>query len=121
MTGVPSYFEEVRCHASGRWDQLEQDPEFAGPWHQLFKQVQIPRHVVSELLQNADDAEATMATSEKDQQVWFMANLSMNRMERGRCETTYDIKREWRQIMEDPWLSVDDIAAYLGIKRRCCA
>ena len=62
MTGVPSYFEEVRCHASGRWDQLEQDPEFAGPWHQLFKQVQIPRHVVSELLQNADDAEATMAT-----------------------------------------------------------
>ena len=62
MTGVPSYFEEVCCHATGRWDQLEQDPELAGSWHQLFKQVQIPRHVVSELLQNADDAEATMAT-----------------------------------------------------------
>ena len=55
-----------------------------------------------------------------------MANLSMNRMERGRCETTYDTKRKWRQIMEDlsacawphadRWLSVD-IAAYLGIKR----
>ena len=34
----------------------------AGPWHQLFKQVQSPRHVVSELLQNADDAGATMAS-----------------------------------------------------------
>ncbi|MBW1933406.1 MAG: hypothetical protein JRI56_10450, partial [Deltaproteobacteria bacterium] len=47
-----------------------------------------------------------------------MANLSMNRMERCRYETTYDIKRKWRQIMEDLWLSVDDIAAYLGIKSR---
>jgi excisionase family DNA binding protein len=56
-----------------------------------------------------------------------MANLSMNRMERGRYETTYDIKRKWRQMMEDRfacawphadrWFSVDDIAAYLGIKR----
>lgn len=62
MTGAPSYFEDVRCRASGRWDLLEQDPELAGPWHQLFKQVQIPRHVISELLQNADDADATVAT-----------------------------------------------------------
>lgn len=61
MTDVPAYFEEVRCRAAERWDQLEQDPVLAGPWHQLFKQVQIPRHVVSELLQNADDAGATMA------------------------------------------------------------
>lgn len=45
-----------------RWDQLEQDPELAGPWHQLFKQVQSPRHILSELLQNADDAGATEAT-----------------------------------------------------------
>ncbi|MGQ4806699.1 hypothetical protein NKDENANG_00032 [Candidatus Entotheonellaceae bacterium PAL068K] len=62
MTEIPAYFEEVRCRAAGRWDQLEQDPELAGPWHQLFKQVQSPRHVVSELLQNADDAGATMAS-----------------------------------------------------------
>lgn len=62
MIAVPSYFEEVRCRASGRWDQLEQDPELAGPWHQLFKQVQSPRHVVSELLQNADDVGATKAS-----------------------------------------------------------
>ena len=57
----PSYFERVRGRASERWDQLEHDPELAGPWHQLFKQVQSPRHVVSELLQNADDAGATQA------------------------------------------------------------
>src|ERR1051326_6964941 len=57
----PSYFERIRGRASERWDQLESDPELAGPWHQLFKQVQSPRHVVSELLQNADDAGATQA------------------------------------------------------------
>lgn len=62
MTGRPDYFEPIRERASRRWDQLESDPELAGPWHQLFKQVQIPRHVVSELLQNADDAGATEAT-----------------------------------------------------------
>lgn len=62
MTDVPAYFEKVRCRAAERWYQLEQDPVLAGPWHQLFKQVQSPRHVVSELLQNADDAGATMAS-----------------------------------------------------------
>ena len=55
----PAYFEEIRRRSSSRWDQLESDPELAGPWHQLFKQVQSPRHVLSELLQNADDAGAT--------------------------------------------------------------
>ena len=58
----PEYFKRIRIDASNRWDQLEGDPELAGPWHQLFRQVQIPRHVVSELLQNADDAGATEAT-----------------------------------------------------------
>lgn len=58
----PSYFEEIREKASKRWDQLEGDPDLAGPWHQLFKQVQSPRHIVSELLQNADDAGATEAS-----------------------------------------------------------
>lgn len=63
MTATPpEYFERVCASASQRWDQLEADPELAGPWHQLFKQVQSPRHVLSELLQNADDAEATEAS-----------------------------------------------------------
>lgn len=57
----PDYFHGVRERASKRWDQLEADPELAGPWHQLFKQVQSPRHILSELLQNADDAGASEA------------------------------------------------------------
>jgi len=61
MTTAPVYFEAIRQKAAGRWDQLEADAELAGPWHQLFKQVQSPRHILSELLQNADDAGATEA------------------------------------------------------------
>lgn len=57
----PGYFESIRARATDRWEQLEADPELAGPWHQLFKQVQSPRHVLSELLQNADDAKAKRA------------------------------------------------------------
>lgn len=61
MNGRPDYFDAIRERAARRWDQLEGDPELAGPWHQLFKQVQSPRHILSELLQNADDAGATEA------------------------------------------------------------
>jgi len=59
----PAYFEPIRQAAERRWQQLEADPELAGPWHQLFKQVQSPRHVLSELLQNADDAGASEASA----------------------------------------------------------
>ena len=62
MKKAPEFFETVRQKALERWNQLEQDPELAGPWHQLFKQVQSPRHILSELLQNADDAGATEAS-----------------------------------------------------------
>lgn len=62
MNKPPAYFESIRQRATDRWDQLERDPELAGPWHLLFKQVQSPRHVVSELLQNADDAGASEAS-----------------------------------------------------------
>lgn len=75
MTEAPAYFEVVRDSAARRWLQLEQDPILAGPWHQLFKQVQSPRHVVSELLQNADDAGATMASANiKDGEFIFTHN-----------------------------------------------
>lgn len=57
----PEYFERIRRAASQRWDQLEADADLAAPWKQLFKQVQQPRHVLSELMQNADDAKATRA------------------------------------------------------------
>ncbi len=62
MITKPDYFDAICSGASRRWEQLEQDPDLAGPWYQLFKQVQSPRHVLSELLQNADDAGATEAT-----------------------------------------------------------
>jgi hypothetical protein len=61
MNDRPSYFESTRLDAVKRWDQLEDDPGLAAPWRQLFKQVQSPRHILSELLQNADDAGATEA------------------------------------------------------------
>lgn len=64
MLEPPGYFERVRLGAHRRWDQLEADPDLAAPWHQLFRQVQSPRHVVSELLQNADDAGASWARAE---------------------------------------------------------
>ena len=62
MNGSPAFFEPIRQRASQRWEQLESDPELAGPWHLLFKQVQSSRHILSELLQNADDADATEAS-----------------------------------------------------------
>lgn len=61
VASPPSYFQPIKQRAASRWDQLEADPELAGPWHQLFKQVQSPRHILSELLQNADDAGASEA------------------------------------------------------------
>ena len=54
----PEHFARVQAAAKKRWEQLEADPGLAGPWWQLFRQVQSPRHVLSELLQNADDAKA---------------------------------------------------------------
>jgi hypothetical protein len=60
----PAYFERVRLNAQRRWQQLEADAELAGPWRQLFLQVQSPSHVLSELLQNADDAGATEASAQ---------------------------------------------------------
>lgn len=63
MSDRPAYFEPIRERAANRWAQLEGDPELAAPWHQLFMQVQSPRHVLSELLQNADDAGATEASA----------------------------------------------------------
>jgi hypothetical protein len=56
----PSYFEQVRAEAAKVWEAW-QDPQVGGPAKQLFRQVQSPKHVLSELLQNADDAEAKQA------------------------------------------------------------
>ncbi len=55
----PPYFEAIRSESERRWQQLEADPDLAGPWRMLFDQVKDPRHLLSELFQNADDAGAT--------------------------------------------------------------
>ena len=65
---------EFSERAAKRWDQLESDPELAGPWHQLFKQVQSPRHVLSELLQNADDAGASATSVAVDNQQFLFTH-----------------------------------------------
>jgi len=58
----PNYFLGVAASAQKLWEQLDADPVLKGPWRQLFVQVQSPRHVLSELLQNADDAGAKSAS-----------------------------------------------------------
>src|SRR5438046_10738774 len=67
----PPYFEPIRQAAAKRWDQLEEDPDLRGPWDQLFRQVQSPRHVLSELLQNADDAGARSAAARIEEDRFF--------------------------------------------------
>lgn len=64
----PPFFEPIQQESASRWDKLERDPGLAGPWRQLFMQVRSPRHVLSELLQNADDAGATWARARVDDQ-----------------------------------------------------
>jgi hypothetical protein len=59
----PGYFEQVRAESAAIWETLESSPVLAGPWHRMFQQVQSPRHVLSELLQNADDSGATWASA----------------------------------------------------------
>ena len=63
MNERPPYFDRIRREAAHLWDQLEHNRKLAGPWHQMFGQVQNqPRQVLSELLQNADDSNATKAS-----------------------------------------------------------
>jgi hypothetical protein len=59
----PQFFDVIRKAATDRWFQIERDPELGAAWRLLFRQVQNPRHVLSELLQNADDAGATEASA----------------------------------------------------------
>src|SRR5438105_492528 len=58
----PAYFNAVEREAREMWELLDAKPTLAGAWQQLFRQVQSPRHVLSELLQNADDAGAQKAS-----------------------------------------------------------
>jgi hypothetical protein len=97
----PHYFEAIRAAAAARWDQLEADPELAGPWHQLFRQVQSPRHVLSELLQNADDAGATKASVNLDDGTFLFEHNGEDFAEdhfRSLCRFGYSNKRTLHTI-----------------------
>lgn len=59
----PSFFDDAQQNAAKRWNGFASDPEGERPWRLLFNQVKNPRHVLSELLQNADDAGATWASA----------------------------------------------------------
>ena len=61
MRERPKFFGLVREEGRKRWNQLDDDKELGGAWWLLFRQIQNPRHVLSELLQNADDSGATEA------------------------------------------------------------
>lgn len=74
MKKQPPYFQNVEQRTIRRWKQLDADPELAAPWKQLFKQVRSPQHVISELLQNADDAGATEAWIRVDEGVFSFSH-----------------------------------------------
>ena len=57
----PAYFAAVSGDATETWTLLRKRPDIKGAWNHLFRQIQNPRFVISELLQNADDAGATTA------------------------------------------------------------
>lgn len=98
---APPYFEHIRRASEQRWDQLEADRELAGPWHQLFAQVQSPRHVLSELLQNADDAGATEATVQLDGDCFHFSHNGVDFTEehfQSLCRFAYSNKRTLHTI-----------------------
>ena len=96
MKACPTFFETVRLEAAGLWDQLDSNPNLAAPWHKLFLQVQSPRHVLSEQLQNADDAGATDASVCVDEETFQFEHNGEDFAEdhfRSLCNFGYSNKR----------------------------
>lgn len=74
MIKQPKYFERIRREAQENWKKLE-DSGFKGGILVLFEEIRSSRHVVSELLQNAEDAGATEASmSIADKELIFAHN-----------------------------------------------
>ena len=96
MSTYPAFFEDVRLEAATDWNLLDGNPVLAGPWDQLFMQVQSPRHVLSELLQNADDAGATEASVRVDGETFVFEHNGVDFSEdhfRSLCRFGYSNKR----------------------------
>ena len=97
----PEYFEQIRLEAQKRWEQLEAYPDLAAPWLQLFRQIQSPRHVISELLQNADDVGATWASIEINDGTFIFEHNGTDFDEdnlRSLCRFGYSNKRKLHTI-----------------------
>lgn len=69
---MPDYFQGICQESIRRWEILENDEILAAPWRQLFAQVRDPRNVLSELLQNADDAGASYAICQFDEEAFIL-------------------------------------------------
>ena len=101
MRTPPDYFKPIQDEATRRWEQLEADPGLAGPWKQLFNQVQSPRHILSELLQNADDAGATWAAARLENNCFYFVHNGRDFDEasfRSLCNFGYSNKRHLHTI-----------------------
>lgn len=97
----PYYFVPIRRVIEERWRRLENDPDIAGPWRLLFKQVQSPRHVLSELLQNADDVGAKNAVVNLENNVFSFMHDGQDFSEahfQSICRFGYSNKREMHTI-----------------------
>jgi len=71
MRTQPDSFAMVLEESQNRWNKLQDDLGLRGSWDRLFQQVQRPEHVISELLQNADDAQATWVKLSLTEQVFI--------------------------------------------------
>ena len=95
MSGRPAYFDDIRREAEQLWELLDQEGGLAG-WRYLFKLVKKPQHVLSELLQNADDVGAiTASVFIKDQVFMFKHNVDVFTQDhlRSLCRFGYSSKR----------------------------
>lgn len=70
----PEYYPRVAEKARATCQLLADQPDLAGAWNLLFEQIQNPRFVISELLQNADDAGATHAEVTLDESFFIFSH-----------------------------------------------
>lgn len=101
MKSKPDYFDKIRNRSLARWNKLENDPELAAPWWQLFNQIQSPRHVISELLQNADDVLADQANIQVQDDVFLFQHNGKDFREEdfeSLCRFGYSNKRKLHTI-----------------------
>ena len=103
-TGIikkPDYFDNIERAARSDWDNWEQYPHRAGATWQLFEQVLSPTHVLSELLQNADDAQATWARVSSNRESFLFEHDGCDFTEeqfRSLCQFGYSNKRSLSTI-----------------------